>query len=70
MFIYQQSVTDSRGDNASAMAEYLYEKQLIKEIHNMPANGITPTAEHKRVYLKLFRNLRENRAFLRPKICF
>ena len=54
---YQQSIQDNQGDNALAMAEYLYELRLIQETQGMPYNGIKPTAEHKRVCLNLLAQL-------------
>jgi hypothetical protein len=63
---YKQPVTDSRGDNASYIAEYQYESQLIEEIRHMPINGIKPTAEHQRICQQLARNMQVNKDFSRP----
>jgi len=54
---YKQSIKDNQGDNALATAEYLYDLRLIQETQGMPANGIKPTPEHKRVCLKLLSQL-------------
>lgn len=54
---YQQIINDSQGDNALAMAEYIYDLRIIQEVQGMPNNGIKPSREHKRVCLKLFAQL-------------